>query len=46
MKYAIEMASGGITCIPSIMLIDLGIKKLLGEGYTYRHTHTHSKEMS
>jgi hypothetical protein len=40
MKYAIEMGPGGITCIPSFMIIDLGIEKLLGEGYT------HSKEIS
>jgi hypothetical protein len=31
MKYAVEMASGGMMYIPSFITIGSGIQKLLGE---------------
>jgi hypothetical protein len=39
LKYAVEMASGGMIYIPSFIKIGSGIQKLIG-GYTYRHTQT------
>jgi hypothetical protein len=29
MKYAIEMASGSMICIPSLMIIDTGVQAIL-----------------
>jgi hypothetical protein len=44
MKYAIEMASGGMIYIPGFIQIGSGMQKFLcvggGGGYTYRHTGT------
>jgi hypothetical protein len=36
MKYAIEMGSGAMICIPSFIKIGSGIQKLIGE----IHSHT------
>jgi hypothetical protein len=32
MKYAVEMGSGGMICIPSFIKIGSGIQKLMGGG--------------
>jgi hypothetical protein len=39
MKYAVEMGSGAIICIPSFIRIGLGVRKLLMGGNTHTHTH-------
>jgi hypothetical protein len=38
MKYAVNMGSGAVICIPCLMKIDSGIQKLMGGGgsQTYR----------
>jgi hypothetical protein len=42
MKYAVEMASGAIICIPSFIKFGSGIQKLLGG----IHRHTDSMEIT
>jgi hypothetical protein len=39
MKCAVEMASGGMVCMPSFMKICRGVQTFKGE-YTQTHTHT------
>jgi hypothetical protein len=39
MNYVIEMALGGMTYIPSLIKIGLGVRKLLG-GDTHTDIHT------
>jgi hypothetical protein len=36
MKYATEMGSGAVICIPSFIKIDSGIQKFI-DGYTQTH---------
>jgi hypothetical protein len=39
MKYAIQMGSGAMICIPSFIKIGSGIQKLIwGDSQTQRHT--------
>jgi hypothetical protein len=38
MEYAVEMGSGAMIYTPSFIKTGSGILKLLGTGYTYRHT--------
>jgi hypothetical protein len=42
MKYAVEMASGGMTYTPSFIEIGSGIQKLLRD--TPPNTHTHARK--
>lgn len=39
MKYDTEMVIDGMTYMPSSLMIDSSVGKLLG-GHTYRHTYT------
>jgi hypothetical protein len=45
MKYAVEMGSGVMTYIPSLMRIGSGIEKLMGEG-EFIDTQTHGDIIS
>jgi hypothetical protein len=38
MKYAVEMGSGAIICIPSFIKTGSGIQKLIARGYTDTQT--------
>jgi hypothetical protein len=38
MKYAVEMGSDTVTCIPSFIQTHSGIQKLLGREYTHSDT--------
>jgi hypothetical protein len=35
MKYAVQVASGGMIFIPSFMVIDTGVQKLLGRAVAH-----------
>jgi hypothetical protein len=39
MKYAVELASGGMIYIPSFMKFGIGFQKVGRGRYTYRHTY-------
>jgi hypothetical protein len=42
MKYAVEMASSAMICIPSFIDVGSGIQKLMGgDTQTHRHADTH-----
>jgi hypothetical protein len=38
MKYAVEMGSGAMICIPSFIKTGSGIQKLMGVGFTDTQT--------
>jgi hypothetical protein len=38
MRYAVEMGSGAMLYIPSFIMTDSGIPKLIREGFTDTHT--------
>jgi hypothetical protein len=40
MKYAVEMDSGAMICIPVLIKTGSGIQKLMGGGSTQAHTQT------
>jgi hypothetical protein len=41
-KYAVEIVSGGMTCITSFGKTGTDVQKLLGLGRGVRYTHTHT----
>jgi hypothetical protein len=46
MKYAVEMASGGLTCIPVFIKISSGVQKLLGGVHMQTHTRAQTARLS
>jgi hypothetical protein len=44
MKYAVEMGSGAMICIPSLIKIGSTTQRLMG-GYTDIQTHRHTDSM-
>jgi hypothetical protein len=44
MKYAIEMASGGMIYVPSFMIIGTGIQNLLDGIHLQAHRHIHRQK--
>jgi hypothetical protein len=44
MKYAVEMGSGAMICIPSFIKIGSAIQQLMAGGDTQTHTHNHRQQ--
>jgi hypothetical protein len=40
MKYAVEIGSGAMICVPSLINIGLGVQKLIGGSHRDRQTQT------
>jgi hypothetical protein len=45
MKYAVEMGSDAIICVPNLIQIGSGIQKLI-QGGIHRHTRQHGDRIS